>query len=333
MKKIIDKTKPVFDRNGEVKFGGWSKAPLFEYNKDKYSAPGKLVEKDSYYISSDETGFYISVETVGSELSVKLVLIDYKTGEIVRDCVSRKLWLAATPLPNSPNMGEFRYTDKKIALTITNTVDGSYIKCDFIDFNNSKNLFVKVKISDTNGESMNIIAPFDNNPKCFYYKRFVPCFTASGVVRFGGTDYNLDKNNSCVYLDRGRYALPGRQKFQVLSASSQLNGKRLALNFASKVGNNRKGSENCYFINGILNKVGRLRVAGDDKKIDGKWEFTTADNSVNLIFEPYKTNEKTAYCKCDNLTVVFGQLNGTLADKGKLLNVDRVNAHMIFTQL
>ncbi len=333
MKQVIENTKPVFDENGEVNFGGWSKAPLFEYNKDNYGTVNKLVEKDSYYISSDEMGFYLSVETVGSELAVKIVLIDYKTKEIVRDSVSKKLWLDSTPLPQSPNLGEFKYTDKKLALTITNTVDGNYIKCDFIDFNNYKNLFVKVKISDTSGESMNIIAPFDKNPKCFYHKRFVPNFKANGVVRLGGTDYNLDDSNSFVYLDWSRYALPRHQKFQVLSATSALDDKRIAINFASKVGNNRKGSENCYFINSRLNKVGRLRVVGDDKRIDSKWEFSTADKSVELVFKPYKKDEKIISCKCDNLTVVFGRLSGTLADSGELIEISKMNAHMIFTQL
>ncbi len=333
MKQIIENTKPVFDENGEVNFGGWSKAPLFEYNKEQYGTVNKLVEKDSYYISNDEMGFYISVETVGSELAIKLVLIDYKTKEIVRDSITKKLWLDPTPLPQSPNLGEFKYTDKRIALTITNTVDGNYIKCDFIDFNNYKNLFVKVKISDTQGESMNIIAPFDKNPKCFYHKRFVPIFTANGVVRLGGTDYNLDADNSYVYLDWSRYALPRHQKFQVLSASSAIEDKRIAVNFASKVGNNRKGSENCYFLNGKLNKVGRLRVAGDDRIIESNWEFTTANKSVNLKFTPYKRNGKAVPCKCDNLTIVFGRLNGTLAYNEELIEINKLYAHMIFTQL
>lgn len=333
MKQIIENTKPLFDENGEVVFGGWSKAPLFEYNKDNYTTQNKLVEKDSYFVSSDEMGFYISVETVGNELAVRITLIDYKTKEITRDSITKKLWLDPSPLPQSPNLGEFKYTDKKLALTITNTVEGNYIKCDFIDFNNYKNLFAKIKISDKSGESMNIIAPFDNNPKCFYHKRFVPNFTASGVVRLGGTDYNLNDDNSCVYLDWSRYSLPKRQKFQVLSAVSQLNDKHIAINFASKVGNNRKGSENCYFVNGRLKKVGRLRVAGDDKKLDSNWDFSTADGSVGLVFSPYKNEGKPISCKCDNLTIVFGRLNGTLAYKNELIEVNSTNAHMIFTQL
>ena len=34
MKQVIENTKLIFDENGEVNFGGWSKAPLFEYNKE-----------------------------------------------------------------------------------------------------------------------------------------------------------------------------------------------------------------------------------------------------------------------------------------------------------
>ncbi len=333
MQQIVEKTINIFDENGEVTFGGWSKVPLFEYNKDNYAAPKQLTEKDSYFISSSEMGFYISVKTVGSELAIRIILIDYKTGEIVRDSVSKKLWLDPTPLPQSPNLGEFKYTDKRVALTITNTIEGRYIKCDFIDFNNIKNLFVKVKVNNIDGESMNIIAPFDKNHKCFYHKQFVPHFTATGVVRFGGTDYNLDENNSFVYLDWSRYCLARHKKFQVLSVTSEIDDKKLSVNFASKVGNNRKGSENCYFINGRLNKIGRLKVVGDDKKTDSNWEFSTADKNVELQFNPSKVDDKILSCKCDDLTVVFGKLNGTLMNDDKMIEVKDINAHMIFTHL
>ena len=77
--RTIDNAQKIFDENGEVKIGGWSKSPLFEYNKEAYPAPNKLVEKDCYYMSNGEMGFYFSVETVGSELMIKLVFVDFKT--------------------------------------------------------------------------------------------------------------------------------------------------------------------------------------------------------------------------------------------------------------
>lgn len=334
MQKVVEDTKKVFDEKGEVNFGGWSRSPLFEYNKDAYQAQSKLQEKDCYYISSNDMGFYISVETQGSELAICLALADFKTGDTAKDFINRKLLLDPQRLPESGSLGEFSYKDKSIALTLTNTVEGRYIKCDFIDFDNYKNLYVKVLVKKQDGESMNVVAPFEKFPKCFYLKRFVPKFTATGVVRLGGTDYNLDESNSFVYFDWSRYCLPRHQKFQAMSGISEVGGRRFAINLASKVGNNKNGSENCFFIDNKLYKIGRIKVGGDEKDLTKHWFFRTADGSVNLTFTPDARDNKPVLCKCDRLTILFGKLNGelTVPDSGQFTIKDK-NAHMIFNTL
>lgn len=323
----------LFDDNGDVVFGGWSRERLFEYNKDVYPARNKLVEKDSYFITNDEMGFYLGVETVGTELAIRIVLIDFKSGELIRDSISKKIVLDLTPLPQSEGKGEFSYTDKKIALTLTNTVDGRYIKCDFIDFNNYKNLFVKVFIKNGEGDSMNVVAPFDENHKCFYYKRFVPTFTASGVVRFGGTDYNLTDENSCVYLNWSRYALFKHQKYQSLNACFPIGGHKFAINLSSKVGNNKKGTESCYFLDKRLYKVGRLKVSGDERKTESEWRFETLDGKCDLLFTPDRDDHGLQTCKCDKLTFVFGTLNGRLENDEVKLRIRDKKAHMVFINI
>lgn len=333
MSQATENIQKIFNENGEVKIGGWSKAPLFEYNKELCSLPNKLTEKDCYYISNKDMGFYFSVETVGTELSIKLVFTDFNTGEIVRDYVTKKFWLEPRSLPESGSLGEFSYTDKRIALTMTNTVDGRYIKCDFIDFNNYKNLFVKVLVTKKSGDSLNMVAPFEKFPKCFYLKRFVPKFIASGVVRLGGTDYILDEENSYVYFNWNRYYLPKKQKFQALSAVTNVNGKRFAINLASKVGSNRKGSENCYFLDNYMRKIGRLKVGGDEKNPLGQWYFTSSDKSAELVFTPDEADGKAVGCKCEKLSFINGRLSGTLADLEGTAQLENVRAHMIFTIL
>ena len=329
----LENSKKIFDENGEVKIGGWSKAPLFEYNKEDYQQPNKLSERDCYYISTDEMGFYFSVETVGIELSIKLVLVDFETGEVIRDWVTKKFVLNPKSLPESGKLGEFTYTDKRIALTMTNTVDGRYIKCDFIDFNNYKNLYLKVLVQKRAGDSLNMVAPFDRAPKCFFLKRFVPRFVANGVIRFGGRDYNLDESNSFVYFDWSRYVVPKRLPYQVLTTVTEVDGRRFAINLASKVGNNRKGSENCYFIDYYMRKIARLKVGGDENDNESPWYFTTADGAVNLTFTPEVKDKKVISAKCDKLTFISGRLNGTLANLEGIAKIEDVRAHMIFTVL
>ncbi len=327
MQKTIDTVKKIFNENGEVTFGGWSRSPLFQYNKEAYPNPSKLVERDCYYISNSDMGIYISVEAVGSELYIRIVHTDFKTERTVCDNINRKFMLEPKRLPESGSLGEFSYTDKKIALTLTNTVDGRYIKCDFIDFGDFKNLFVKVRVRKLGGESMNTIAPFDGAPKCFYLKRFVPKFFAEGVVRLGGTDYSLTEDNSFVYFDWSRYVFPRRQKFQQLSGVGETDGKRFSVNLASRVGNNIKGSENCCFIDNKLIKIGRLKVSESGKSPNNFWLFESIDGSVSFTFTPYSKMN----CRCEKLSFIFGELNGTVHGENESIKVRGIRGHFIST--
>lgn len=330
MRQTLENNKKIFDSEGKVSFGGWSRDALFEYNKENYPSPGKLCERDCYYISTEEMGFYLSVSTVGTELSIKLALADFRTCEVNGDAVIKRFWLEPKALPRSGSNGEFTYTDKKIALTLTNTVDGRYIKCDFIDFAGVKNLYMKLIVKKRAGDSMNIVAPFDGNPHCFYLKRFAPKFVATGVVRFGGTNYNLDEKNSLVYFDWSRFALPRRQKRQLLSSIDVLGDHRFSLNLSSRVGNTRRGSENCYFIDNTLCKLGRIKVEGAEKDPLGRWYFTCTDGTAELCFTPEEKNGTTMSCKCDKTVIIFGSLSGRLKNNGVTFDIKDIRAHMIF---
>lgn len=334
MQEKINETKKLFDENGEVVFGGWSKSPLFEYNREQHPSPNKLCEKDCYYISNKEMGFYLCVETRGNELVIRIVLANYRKGRITSDYISKKFLLNLTKLPESDNSGEFTYTDKKIALTLTNTVEGRYIKCDFIDFANYKNLYVKLLVKKQPGESMNIIAPFESSNKNFYFKRFVPKYTATGVVRFGGTDFGLDDENSFVYVDRTRYSLPRHHKYQLLNGIFGIGKHRFAINLASRIGNNKKGSENCIFLDNKLYKIGKIRVTGDEKRQDRQWSFTNANESVDITFTPRVHDGSLQSCRCEKDIMVFGKLDGhIIIEELGQINLKNKPAQMIFTTL
>lgn len=333
MQQLVENKKNIFNNNGELTFGGWSKSPLFEYNKKQHPAENKITEYDSYFVSNSEMAFYISFEITGIDINIKTILVDFKTQEIFKDNISRRMLLDPVTIPSGDSVGEFNYKDKRIALSVTNAIDGKYFKCDFIDFANIKNLFVKLFLKETNGDSMNMVSPFEKNKTCFYYKRFAENYTASGVVRFGGADYNVADDNSFVYFTKCRYLLSRHRKYQSLNGITDIGGHKLTINLSSKVGSNRSGSENCYFVDGELIKIGRTKVVGDDKSVTGNWTFSTIDESVDITFSPIKTENGALGCKCDKITFVVGMLNGKIETENFRINLNDKPFHMIFTTL
>ena len=83
---------------------------------------------------------------------------------------------------------------------MTNTPNGRFLKCDFIDFGGIKNLYFNINLKKTAGESLNEIAPFERDRKYFYLKRFVPKFVAGGIIRVGGMEYSLNEQPQTLTL-------------------------------------------------------------------------------------------------------------------------------------
>ncbi|MBQ5348047.1 MAG: DUF2804 family protein [Ruminococcus sp.] len=333
MQQVLDNKKKIFNEHGEITFGGWSKSPLFDYNKEAHPAQNKITEGESFFISNEKMAFYLAYEITGIDLTIKIILADYKAKEIFEDSISKRMLLDPVSMPKDDGVGEFNYKDKKIALTVTNSIDGKYVKCDFIDFSNIKNLFVKLFLKDKKTDSMNMLTPFEKSKTTFYYKTFAQDYTASGVIRFGGIDYNITDENSLVYFTKTRYLLSRRRRFQSICGAAKIGGHTLTLNLASKVGSNRFGSENCYFVDDKLIKIGRTKVVGDDKSVTGNWDFSTIDETLNVTFSPIRTEKGYLACKCDKTAFVVGKLNGTIETEDFKINLNDRIFHMIFTVL
>ena len=196
MQREITNPCNVFEANGEVMQAGWARHNLLNYNEPDSKMHGKHSERDCYFVCSDEVSLYLSAENLGKEFAIKIAVADLKRGGVISDYVIKKWSLTKITLPEAGDNGELLYSDKRVQLQLTNTPQGRFIKCDFIDFAGIKNLYVNLVLQKNIGESLNEIAPFERNRKYFYLKRFMPKFTASGVIRDGGTEQSLSEKKS-----------------------------------------------------------------------------------------------------------------------------------------
>ena len=324
----------VFEKNGEVMNAGWSRKAVFCYNEPMSRLSGKHGERDCYFINNGEVSLYLSVENLGLEFAIKIAVADLKRGGVISDFVVKKINLVKSKLPESGTNGEFLYTDKRVQLQMTNTPQGRFLKCDFIDFGGIKNLYFNLTLKKMVGESLNELAPFERNRKYFYLKRFAPKFVASGVIRVGGIEYNLNENTSRVYFDWTRFAKPRRHNYQRLSADCVIGGKRVSLCLASRVGDNRFGNENCFFTDGRLHKLGNINVKGNTGRLDRPFFFRGGISAVDIMFKPFKVGGQAMMSKMDTTVIVFGRLYGEInyVELDGPLTLDNAQAHLIFSE-
>ena len=334
MQREITTKCNVFEDNGEVLQAGWAKSSVFEYNSEQSKTAGKHSERDCYFINNGEVSLYLSVENFGLEFAVKIAVADLKKGGVISDCVVKKLVLLKKELPEAGNKGEFLYTDKRLQLQLTNTADSRFLKCDFIDFGGLKNLYFNINLKKTDGESLNELAPFERNRKYFYLKRFVPKFVASGVIRVGGLEYTLNENNTRAYFDWTRFSKPRKHNYQRLSADCIIDGKRFALCLASRVGDNRYGNENCFFIDGKLEKLSQINVKGTSGRLDRPFYFKAGYSALDITFKPFTVRGEPMCAVMDKTTVIFGRLYGSIKriDYDTPIVLDNAQAHLILSE-
>ena len=334
MQREIIQPCRVFEENGEVFQAGWARYPLFDYNDSDSRLRGKHSERDCYFVNNGEVSLYLSVENLGLEFAIKIAVADLKRGGVISDFAVKKLNLIKNELPEADDKGEFLYSDKRVQLQITHTPQGRIIKCDFIDFGGIRNLYFNLVLKNIVGDSLNVLAPFERDRKYFYLKRFAPRYTAGGVIRVGGIEYKLLENSSRAYFDWTRFAKPRRHNYQRLSADYVINGRRVSLCLASRVGDNRFGNENCFFADGVLHKLANINVKGNTQRLDRPFFFHGGISAVDICFKPFTVGGEAMAAQMDATTVVFGRLYGEInhVGVGSTLTLDNAQAHLIFSE-
>ena len=324
----------VFEDNGEVLCAGWAKNDYFLFNKDDSKQSKHICEGLCYFINNGEISLYLSIENSGIDFYIKIAVADLKKGGVISDFTVKKQLISKIEIPQSDNTGEFLFTDKKIQLQITNTPNNKFLKCNFIDFAGTKNLSFSINLKKIASEKLNQLAPFELDRRYFYFKRFAPEYIASGNIKIGNTEYQLGDEYSIGYLDHTRYSKPRKHNYQRLSADGFIGDNRFSLCLASRVGDNRYGSENCFFLNNKLEKLFKIEVRNTEGRIDRPWYFKGGISAFDVIFKPYMLANNVMTADMEKTSVVFGKLYGEIkrVDYDKPLVLDDLQAHMVFNE-
>lgn len=324
--------KSIFDASGKVSCAGWSREPNFHFDKSLAKNRFTLNEKDSYLITGDGAAIYLSVAEKGINAEVTAVIIDLNSGEQDFRTLKKYMSLGRLSMPASSKNGDVTFTDTRVGMNFSNTALNRYIRCEFVDFCKEKTLYINLELKENPCESLNIMIPSKNNPKSFFLKRFMPYMSATGVVRCGGAEYNLTKEDSFAYLDWQRYSLSEKSCYHALYANTEINGRQFALCLAGGVGDTSLGSENCFFLDGEIHKFASVKATGKEERPDKPWKFTAGSSAMELTFKPSIKSGKLLCVTTGGKTLVFGELYGYIKqiDTERLL-LDAVPAHMEFS--
>ena len=333
MQNEITADANLFSPDGSVEAVGWSKQPYLNYDKDYCKIPSiKLSERDCYYIHNDEMGLYLAVAVYGMTAQITATLINFDDGIINTSTVVKRFATGSVKMPLSSKNGDVTYADNRIGINFANTAVKRYLKVDFINFADGKNLYVNVAISDKNKPSINSSVNFgEKHKRNFFIKRFMPSMSVSGVIRCGGAEYNLSDENSCAYLDWSRYCTPDKTFYSALYADGFIGDKRFAICITSGLTDNYSDIENCFFYDGSMYKISAVKMEGSEEHLDRIWKFECSQIGLKLIFEPTVVESKCMSVDCDRRSMVFGTISGIIELGTVPIEIFEVPAHMEFT--
>jgi len=331
MQKEIKTESNVFSENGQVQNPGWSRHPLFNFDKSMCKNRLSLRERDSYLIENDKVSIYLSVEDNGATSRVTAVVADHINTTI--DSCTRKKYMSfgRLDMPASSKNGDVTFTDTRVGMNFSNTALKRYLRCEFVNFSKDKNLYINIMLEDTIDESFNVLLSDKDNKRGFYLKRFMPAMKASGIVRCGGAEYNLSPENTTAFLDWQRYCISGKACYHALYSDSSIEGHQFSLCLAGGIGDTANSTENCYFYDGKIYKFASVKAQGSEDRPDKPWRFTAGTGLTDIMFRPEIKAGRLMCRKCGPKTIIFGKLYGTIKQMGsEKIILDAVPAHLEF---
>ncbi|MDO5124029.1 MAG: DUF2804 family protein [Eubacteriales bacterium] len=324
----------VLDASGIVKNPGWSRHAVFSFDKSLCKSRFRLTEHDSYIITNEQVVVYLSVSELGAVAQVSAMIIDLSTGEIDHRTLNNYMSFGKLNMPISSKNGDTTYTDVRVGMNFSNTAINRYIRCDFVDFSKDKNLYINLELQESISESFNVLVSEKEGEKGFMLSRFLPGLKVTGVVRMGGAQYDFTEENSHAYLLWQRSYLKGKAYYHGLYCDCALNDRQFSLCLAGGVGDVSRSTENCYFYDGTVYTLARIRAEGNEEKPHKQWVFSAGNGSLGFKFIPTIKGGHLLHGKCGKRTLVFGKLYGTIEHiNGEKIVLDAVPAHMEFTML
>ncbi len=310
----------LLKKDGSLSRKGYSVKPLLKYNPKsvklyplRFLNRMRIKEWDYYGVTTDKNFLAVCVANIGYIGLVFAYLIDFETGEIIEKILPTPLG-AGCNLPESSTEGDVTFKGLGVSLEFKRFPERRDINLYWKRFHKGDNLKVQLSLSQPyDMESMIIATPISKNR--FYYNQKVNCMTTAGEIHLGNNSYFLTKDSAMATLDWGRGVWEYSTFWNWASASGFLeNGQTIGLNLGQGFGDLSRATENCFYINGKMVKLGKLALSYDAKDYMKPWRFSTDDGYLDLVFRPFvekvsKTNLLLAKMEGHQM---FGNYSGQL---------------------
>jgi hypothetical protein len=333
MQEEITKPDRLLDVHGNLKQTGYARRPLSGFNPEHLKARSfyalnrmRLKEWDYYGVTTRDFFFSACVSNLGYMGLVFVYWIDFG---------QKKIWdsFRVTPfgigcrMPLTTECGDIRFKQGAVQMDFIRRRQSRELIVNWPRMTKGRDLRAELSVSQpTDHEGITMATPIDK--KGFYYNQKINAMPTTGTLIFGDQHETLEGNQGLACLDWGRGVWPYKTFWIWANASGVLkNGKLIGINLGKGFGDLRAATENCFFIDGEMHKLGWVDIQYDPKNYLDTWRFISDDDRCDLTFTPFfrRRADTNLLVMRSDANQIFGHYNGTLIqDDGTEVKVENL---------
>lgn len=320
----------LLNERGELTTSGYARSLVLDYNPDnvrvypfKFLNRLRLKEWDYYGVTTRKFFFSATVSNIGYIGLVFVYFIDFAAKEMIERTVVTPFGKGCA-LPKTSESGDVFFRAKGVDISFLGQKERRIIRVDWEKFRGREKISAELALHQpADMDSIVMVTPIGS--KKFYYNQKINCMPTEGEIVFGDKRYVLTRSDALASLDWGRGVWAYKTFWNWASASGFLNdGRTIGLNLGAGFGDLSQATENCFFIDGKMTKLGYVNFDYDSSDYKKPWRFASDDGRLRLVFEPFFERAATTnllLLKSD-AHQIFGKYSGHLvANSGERLEI------------
>ncbi|MDC7232360.1 MAG: DUF2804 domain-containing protein [Spirochaetales bacterium] len=293
--EITEKGNLLNDK-GELVQPGWSRAPLWRYDRNSIKAgPLGIKEWDYYNILSPDLkrGITFTVSDLSYAGLMAICYLDFERNDFVQVDTIAPLTLGKLTKHapgGDPAHEVIEFSDKKLSIRyeLKSGKRNITFSAPWMDLpGGGTGLSGDITLDQPPElESINIATSWKENPRRFYYNRKINCMPASGYFNAGDSVFQLNAPDDMGGLDWGRGAWTYRNRWYWSSASGLLHGKSFGFNLGYGFSDRTPATENTLFYEGRAHKLEDVEFFFDPDNYMKPWTIRDNTGRLDLDFRP-----------------------------------------------
>lgn len=323
MQHEITTAGDLLDARGELARRGFARRPVIAYNPARVglsALPGvnrlRLKEWDYYGLTSPTWFCGMAVSHGGLAGVAFVYFIDFETNELEEGLVVTPLGRGCE-LPHASTEGDIVFARGGVRLVFERRPGSRVLEIDWPRLKSGRWLRLSATLEQPEHyDSIVMATPI--GPRRFYHNEKINCLPATGELVVGDRHLPIRPDQTQGTLDWGRGVWAYRTFWNWASASGFLPDgvTRFGLNLGGGFGDLSAATENCFFLDGVLHKLGWVEITYNPGDYLRPWRFVDDAGRLDLTLTPFFDRHD----KTDVLVIrteahqMFGRYNGTVVD-------------------